>query len=324
MGLLRVVVEGVFTGVVFALAFGCAAAALLAQGGRFNDHLDVLAHFAPFWFAGAAAATVIGLIMYPGPARAMIVVFGLTGAIAAGLLIIPEYTRPMSDKAPADAPHRIKLIQYNVWGRNQGVEKDFDWLVAQEPDIIVVEEPSRTLRRLLEDKGFHVTCPRCAVMIFSRAKPIDDGIVSPEDGPRAPMARAVFQAPGGPYTVLAVHYTWPTDGWMQQAQGQRLARVLDGLPKPRAVLLGDFNSTPWSFSRRREDARFGLERRTRALFSWPAGRFTRHRFEAPFPFLPIDHVYAGADWRTVSIERGSLLSSDHYPVVAVLALDGDD
>ncbi|MDE2488701.1 MAG: endonuclease/exonuclease/phosphatase family protein, partial [Alphaproteobacteria bacterium] len=81
---------------------------------------------------------------------------------------------------------------------------------------------------------------------------------------------------------------------------------------------GDFNSTPWSFSRRRWDKAFGLIRRDRALFSWPAGK-TVWGVKPPFPILPIDHVYAGPDWATVSIRRGPKLGSDHYPVVAILA-----
>jgi len=48
-----------------ALAFGvggiCLAAALLAQGGRFDPRLDLLAHFAPFWLAGALVTVVAAM-----------------------------------------------------------------------------------------------------------------------------------------------------------------------------------------------------------------------------------------------------------------------
>src|SRR5690606_31941267 len=114
----------------------------------------------------------------------------------------------------------------------------------------------------------------------------------------------------GSFDVVGVHYAWPTTS-DQAGQGRALARVLDQLPRKRVILTGDFNSTPWSFARRREDALFGIERRTRALFSWPAAKFSRYRIQFPFPFLPIDHIYAGSDWRTVSIERGPALGSDH-------------
>lgn len=85
------------------------------------------------------------------------------------------------------------------------------------------------------------------------------------------------------------------------------------------IIAGDFNSTPWSFARRRDDRDFGLIRRTRALFTWPAEKISHNRLPAPFPYLPIDHVYAGPGWATVSVERGPRLGSDHYPVVVTLA-----
>jgi len=89
--------------------------------------------------------------------------------------------------------------------------------------------------------------------------------------------------------------------------------------KDRLIIVGDFNSTPWSFGRRRDDARLGVLRRTRNLFSWPAERVSHNKLPAPFPVLPIDHIYAGRGWATVSVRRGPRLGSDHYPVVAVLA-----
>jgi endonuclease/exonuclease/phosphatase (EEP) superfamily protein YafD len=81
----------------------------------------------------------------------------------------------------------------------------------------------------------------------------------------------------------------------------------------RLILTGDFNSAPWSFTLRRFDRRVGLRRRTRALATWPT-----RRFAMPFPFLAIDHVYAGSDWKTVSVRRGPRLGSDHFPVVVIL------
>ncbi|MGH7012300.1 MAG: hypothetical protein ACREEX_15810, partial [Caulobacteraceae bacterium] len=44
----------------------------------------------------------------------------------------------------------------------------------------------------------------------------------------------------------------------------------------------------------------------------------RHRLSSPFPFLPIDQVYAGDSWKTVSVKLGPRLGSDHLPVVVVL------
>ena len=104
-----------------------------------------------------------------------------------------------------------------------------------------------------------------------------------------------------------------------EQQRVQLARVLAQIPSERAIIAGDFNSTPWSFSRRRWDEAFGLIRRTRAVFTWPVPGSESIALPALVPFLPIDHVYAGSGWATVKVERGPRLGSDHYPVVVTLA-----
>lgn len=157
-------------------------------------------------------------------------------------------------------------------------------------------------------------------MILSRRRPIAEGGLSPGVS-RAHLAGAwaTYPAPGGPYTVVGVHYTWPWPAGPQQRMTLRLAKVLERFPKDRLIVSGDFNSTPWSFSLRRQDRMFGLERRTRALASWPAGDFSRLHVPSPFPLLAIDQIYAGRAWRTVQVRRGPKLGSDHYPVVITLA-----
>jgi len=312
------------TALTLLLAAGSAAAAVAAQGGRMSSRLDILAHFAPFWLLGGIVALVLALLAPRGGLRGLTIALGLVATLAAGALIVPELTRPIS-KAPADAPRQLKLIQFNVWGRNQDPQRTVDWILAQQPDLVVMEELQPRVADLLrrQAKGYHLTCDPwgCTTSILSRARPV--AVSVPFDGMPgawAPTVRATFRdADGQDFTVLGVHYTWPTHRGAQRAQGLRLATIIDRFRNDATIVSGDFNSTPWSFSRRREDARFGLERRTRAVFSWPAAPFTRYRLHLPFPFLPIDQVYAGAHWRTVSVTRGPRLGSDHYPVVVVLA-----
>jgi endonuclease/exonuclease/phosphatase (EEP) superfamily protein YafD len=124
---------------------------------------------------------------------------------------------------------------------------------------------------------------------------------------------------GPPFTVVAIHLKWPTRAhrWAGPAT---LAGLLDRYPHDRLIVAGDFNLTPWSFALRRIDRRFGLERRDRAVPTWPSQR-PLGRALVPLPaILPIDHVYAGAGWRTVAVRRGPRLGSDHYPLVVDLAL----
>jgi endonuclease/exonuclease/phosphatase (EEP) superfamily protein YafD len=315
-----------FAGLVAAAALGvglvCAAGAVFAWGGRTDGRLDILTHFAPFWLAGGLAATVTGLCFRPPAVKVVLLLSGLVAMVAAAGLIIPEYTRPRSPKAAPDAPRQIKLIQFNTWSRNVDPEGTVRWIDGQDPDIVVIEEINPELRRAIARlKRYHVSDAHNSVVILSKARQVSNALPWPRRSEfNALLARASFAPADGGFTVVGVHYAWPTLVRMQAAQAADLAKVLDGFDHSRLILTGDFNSTPWSFARRRDDARFGLERRTRALFSWPARNSTRHHLLAVVPFLPIDHVYAGSAWRTVSVSRGPKLGSDHYPVVVRLAL----
>lgn len=317
MGLIRIATSGLLAVLMFAEGLVCAVAALVAQGGRISARADVLTHFAPFWLAGAVVVLAYAVLLAPRPLRTVFLTLGGVGVIAAAALILPELTRPMSPRAPADAPHQLKLIQFNAWAENADLEGSAKWLVDQDADIIVMEEATPVARdAVLKRRAYHVTCGDCQVMIFSKLPALDSGTPRTAlHAPRPPVARGSFRDAGGDFIVVGTHYTWPTNGTLQQQQGKRLAWILQRYPKQAMIMTGDFNSTPWSFSRRREDRLFGMERRTRALFSWPV----RLGAEVPFPFLPIDHVYAGKDWRTVSIKRGPRLGSDHYPVIVTLA-----
>lgn len=308
-----------------ALALTGALSALAAQGGRFSDRLDALTHFAPNWLV----LGLVGLALWmlaggrglarPTPLLAAVAI------VAAGGLMAPELTRSSGPTAPAEG-ETLKLIQFNLWGRDGSADGMVDWIRSQDADILVFEEAfARTggvARALRRDYPYQTTCADrvpCSTMILSRRKPVAHkglGASGTQDWLSGAVAR--FRTERGEFTVIGVHYTWPLPAGPQQEQTRRLARVLDGLPRESAIVAGDFNSTPWSFSLRRQDKRFGLDRRTHALASWPAAPFSRHRIDLPFPILPIDQVYAGSDWKTVSVARGPKLGSDHYPVVVVL------
>ena len=322
MGWLRVALTGLIALGVGVLGLAVASLGIISQWGRVRPVLDIATHFAPIWLATALVVLGYGLWLAPRGWLVAFVTLGTVGGIAWASQIVPEYLRPMSPRGKTDAPHQIKLIQFNTWGRNQDPEGTARWIVAQDPDIIVMEEVEAPMRRaMLAAYPYHLACGTCSVAIFSKQRPLASDIPeTPWTGPRAPMARATYRLAGETFSVIGVHYSWPTTGRLQQAQGQRLAAVLDTFPESHLIVAGDFNSTPWSFARRREDKVFGLERRTRAVFSWPAGRISRYRVLAPFPILPIDHVYAGSAWQTLEVRRGPRLGSDHYPVVVSLAL----
>ena len=304
-----------------------AAPALAAQGGRFSDRLDVLTHFTPIWLGGLLLALLVWALT--GRRGRSTPVLALIGILSALTLMIPELTAKQSRGGKVDG-ETLKIVQFNLWGRNRDPERTARWILETDPDIIVIEEGaslSGGIAKALSKRYPHrTTCAEpwpCSTMILSKRRPIAEGGLSPAVS-RAHLAGAwaTFSSPGGHYTVVGVHFTWPHPAGPQQQMSLRLAKVLERFPKDRLIVAGDFNSTPWSFSLRRQDRLFGLERRTRAIASWPAGDFSRLHVALPFPVLPIDQVYAGEAWRTIKARRGPKLGSDHYPVVVTLAPAG--
>lgn len=311
------------------IAFASAAVAILALGGAFNSGLDVLTHFAPFCFAGAAAALVLALVSGSGSQTATLALAGVAAVISAGLMAPDIFAAFARQPAPARG-EVLKVIQINVWSFNADPAATATWIVAQAPDIVVVEEAM--------DKGlavplalkvvypFVTTCPPgepCTTLIFSKIAPQAAGVfASPDSKGRHSGAFATFSDARGAFTVIGTHHLWPVPPGRQQAQTHRLAAALDRFDRRSLIVAGDFNSTPWSFSLRRQDALLGLERRTHGLATWPVRPWSRHRLWSPIAILPLDHVYAGEAWKTVSVKRGPKLGSDHLPIVVVLSREG--
>jgi endonuclease/exonuclease/phosphatase (EEP) superfamily protein YafD len=306
-----------------ALAIGlvCVLAALASLAGRASFALDLLSHFVPFWFAGSLVVAACAWAVASRGWRIALVGAGALGVAASILLILPEMTRPIRPPLPSQPSRQIKLIQFNAWEKNADPEQAASWLAAQAPDFILMEDAEAPISQALVKRGFLRRRGMLDTAIFSRAPPLSQPFwIKANAWQDLPgFARATFAGPDGPFSIVAVHLKRPYSPH-QLPQAQALAAVLDGYDHRTLIVAGDFNLTPWSFGLHWLDGRLGLERRDRALFTWPAQVAYRHRLLSPTPFLPLDHVYAGEAWRTVKIERGPWLGSDHYPVVVTLAL----
>ena len=303
-----------------ALALGCAAVVLVGQGGRWSARFDVLNHFTPVWLVLA----LVALCLWLAAGRRDWWAPALAGfAILVCLIQIAPELMARRGSVPAPGAEQLKVIQFNAWSRNTDPDATIAWLVAQKADIVILEEAlgapeiAHTLKRAYPFRRTCAGITYCEIEIFSRARPIAWQGLVPSIG--VPAAWVTYEGAGGPFTVAAIHAPWPWPPGPQQYEGELFAKALEDLPKDRMIVTGDFNSTPWSFSLRRQDRLFGLERRTHGVASWPARAYhDKLPFDPPFPILPIDQVYAGKGWKTVSITRGPKLGSDHYPIIAIL------
>ena len=296
------------------LGIACGMASLASNGGFFSARLDLVGQCAVVWALGSGLVAIYGVCLASIPRRTWLVGVGLGGLLACAPLILPELTRPIHPTVPSATGYRIKVVEYNAWGGNPDIRRDAEWLAGQNPDFILMTDTDAAAKLALTMRGFICTRGVADTVIFSRLPRARETYSIPEpEWPQLPsFSRASFHGAGGDFTVIATHLKRPTSG-PQGDQEAALLRLIGHYDRRRLILAGDFNSTPWSFGLRRLDQQLGLERRDRALFTWPA-------LYSPVAFLPIDHIYAGEAWRTVSIARGPRLGSDHYPIVATLAL----
>jgi endonuclease/exonuclease/phosphatase (EEP) superfamily protein YafD len=302
-----------------------ALAGLACLGGAFSDRLDALTHAAPLWMACGVLGLALAVFASRDEERRALVGAAALGIAALVVLMAPELLSTLRPpEKPAQGASTLKLVQFNLWAENHAPRETAAWILKQNADVVITEESGGTawpvLRALRKAYPYSTTCRSkygCDTRIHSRW-PIIDEHDAYGDGQGLVTTWATLRHPRGDFTVVGNHFVWPIPAGRWQAQSRLLAGRIARFPKDSLIVTGDFNSTPWSWSLRRQDKTLGLERRTRALASWPTGDFSR-LVSAPFPILPIDHVYAGKAWKTVKIERGPSLGSDHRPIVVTLA-----
>ncbi len=115
--------------------------------------------------------------------------------------------------------------------------------------------------------------------------------------------------------VIGVHTLPPRDRPYANRHAEQLQALAKRIriEKRPVIVLGDFNSTPWSSRYRRFLDEAGLVSSVQgfgAPGTWPAMLPMR---------IPIDHVLHSPSLRTVDRRVGPSVGSDHLAVTAVLA-----
>lgn len=336
---------------LFSAAIALAVISGVGEFGRIFATADILNHFRPFTMIAAIALLAIVMVAYPRPLRRQAAVWLTLFTIALqGLSLGPELAKSAISKAIA-APHPmvrkdvLRIATLNVWGRNNKHSEAVDALLALDPDVIVLQEmwhgQEPFLSLLKKSYPFTSECVAvslCNVAILSRAPMRHAKIYRPQKHLgigdwTVPVVRAdldlrkadkSFDA-----TIFATHLTWPTQVPLQQTQMEQLAGAVKSAKLSNVVVLGDFNSTPWSFGLQYLGDLLQLRRVTLALPTWPSNLAPRilsvfrnglARYglrPTPFyaPFLPIDHAFIGDNLDARSVNRARIPGSDHYAVV---------
>lgn len=294
---------------------------LLSLGGVVSARLDLLSHFTPLWTALALLGALGGLAS-SGWFRQVAIAAGLAGVLVGALVMTPEFVAAAGQRlsAPKPGPADLRIVQSNLWADNIDPPLSAAVILAAHPDVVVLEETTERGAEVVDLLRPHFAYGAASSLatILSRRPGVGD--VQKNEG--IPVTRfRTTDASGRPVTILGLHYSWPEPMYDQARQRRALENIVRSNASGTLIVAGDFNLTPWSHRLRAQDRRLGLQRRTRAVFSWPSpARAGPPRL--PFPILPLDQVYAGSGWKTVEVRRLPRTGSDHYPLLVVLAPKG--
>jgi vancomycin resistance protein VanJ len=235
---------------------------------------------------------------------------------------------------------QIEVMTYNIWVSNRSSQLIVESVLGESPDLIGFQELSKHNIPILQSR-LRQEYPFDTFASFSGARS-DVGLVSRYPilsverfsfPPEERAMHAMIDWKGQNVHVFIVHLTannlfqYPdtnipelaTKRFGQRAyQVQRIAEELAGIEEP-VILLCDCNLTDTS------EAYHTLSSRLNDSFKmsgWGIG----HTLLTPTfstPYMRIDYIWYSSDFTAVSSHVGENKSSDHLPVVSVLALPGD-
>jgi len=282
---------------------------------------EMLAQFRP----QLAAASVVLILAALLAQRRLAAVIALA-AFLANLAPLAPYLNLAAVARPASGP-AFRVLTLNLHGDPRTAEKFRALVAAQNPDIILLTELPWSLDAFLGElaaaypnqivdrrrhSGFDVA-------LFTRwnvkARNVDRSVSL-----QVPVLSTELCDPSGEagscLTLIGLHAARPFGlGADVQAAQFALARRLADAAKTPILLVGDLNMTPWAPS-------FHQLVKTLSLSDSAAGHPLTGTWFARNPLLglPIDHILAGPGIKVLDYHVGADVGSDHFPVIASLAL----
>jgi len=297
-------------------------ASVLAELAPLHWFLELFSHFATHYaILALAAALVLGALRrWRWTALAL-------GVACWNSVVVAQSLSPSARPTAHDA-QRLTILHFNVGVGHRDPRRVMDYVLAHAErfDVVVLieagpqwkEELDRALSVYphsvleLEDTPF-------GIAVMSRAKPIASAVVETPGGFRHVEVRLAIPGQKLPVALYAIHPPPPVSGDLADARNDYLARIasaISGRADETAIVVGDFNTTPYSPYLRR------FVKETALL---PSRCCLLHQGTWPVIFgnawfgIPIDHSLVTARLRVAAHEIGPDLGSDHLPIVLSVA-----
>ena len=267
--------------------------------------------------------------------RVQLVVIGLVACVAAGALrrrgvfdaavittllhalpIVPDLTaarRALPDGVP------VRVLLLNVHTESTTYAEVRALIADEDPDVIALVEVSRTwldeLAPALARYPQHIEAPRddnAGVALYTRG-----ALGGTVEGAVRPAIVGELAIRGARFAVTVLHPFPPMTTArlaQQRAQLDQVAAWAAASPLP-TIVMGDFNTTPWTRVFARFVGRSGL-------CDSRAGFGVQASFPAVSALLriPIDHLLASCEIGVRDRRIGSDVGSDHLPVIVDLVI----
>lgn len=314
-----------------------AGMAIVAVLGFIYPAMDLFNHIQPVLFFGLLALVIASPVFVRFRVLfALALSIAATGFVASSVIYIPELVTGLVPRATvAQTGQNYRLMTFNVFGRNEQPEAVVDNIAAVDADIVALQEYSPGLRSvihpLLTERYPHFQyCAggeRAFVGLYAKLpfEPLDADACSSSIMSTDRTARIIvrFQTEDGPaFSLATTHNDWPAPVTRQAEQFATLSEALSRVELP-LILVGDFNSTPWSYALRGFVGAAGLTRHTFNLPTFPTLWYYLRDWRAMVPILPIDHVMTRGAIAIHDLRTGEPSGSDHLPIIVDFSV-GDE
>jgi endonuclease/exonuclease/phosphatase (EEP) superfamily protein YafD len=243
------------------------------------------------------------------------VVFALL-SLGANLWPIWKTCGTLPSNVQADGVPGLKIISFNVLRSNTLYQETEAYLKAADADVILLMEVNsvwkNALATLRQSHPYGTAAAQedhSGTALYSRV-PLVDFKVDRFVAGGMPCVTAVVKHGNRVVRLIGVHPLPPTGRdklWVQLAQFEAVTQHVSATPEIPALVLGDFNATPWSPASSLLREKSTLDFRTPK----PVWRPTWQR--TGLLALPIDHALCTQQLFFERREIGPELGSDHRP-----------
>lgn len=244
--------------------------------------------------------------------------------------VLHPYYLPVPPQVPdrnASEPQReFSLLVANILMENQDSQAYLDMVEKHDPDIVLAIEPNgwwtEQLAPLRQQYPYHIEEPQdnhYGMNFYSRF-PLSETEIYYFENVNTPMIFTIITlASGDEIEFYGVHPRPPLPENSVSIADKELIQIAHHINETAvrpALVAGDFNDVPWSFT----VEKFQDISRLRDI---RVGRGFYNSFDAKSPVLrlPIDHIFITPGLGLVELARPIVFSSDHMALFAQFVVD---